>query len=61
MEEAFNVIEEKYENDWGQILIRANQSMPVPEYPSAFPFGKKDLCESRIDILCGPTSTTVSG
>ena len=49
------------QNEWVSSNCEIDESVALPEKPSAFPFGVKDLSASRIAILCGTVSQPCSG
>lgn len=62
MSEAYILTEEKIEwNVWDSKEHEVSQMILLPSNPSAFPYGIKELCESRVSILCGTPSLPCSG
>jgi len=49
------------QNEWISTIEEINEAIFPPKNPSAFAFGLKDLCESRVSILCGIPSQPCSG
>lgn len=47
--------------EWLSDLSEVCMLLSIPENSSAYPHGIKELCESKVNLLCGVSSTIVSG
>lgn len=46
---------------WKAETQNTNEKISVPKNSSSFPFGEKNLCNSRVEIICGSSTNVVSG
>lgn len=55
------VLKNHSEKNWIQDKVEINHALDIPAQPSAFPLNSCQLCESKVDLICGPSSPIVSG
>ncbi len=51
----------KRERVWNKVSKKKDESLCVSEKPSCFPYSNFTLCKSKVDTVCGATTTIVSG
>ena len=48
-------------NVWNKISKKEDMSLCLSQKPSCFPYSNFNLCKSKVDTVCGTTTTIVSG